>query len=79
MFAHRARRQVGELRSALRRRGATTRQVAAAIAEGFGVTPQAAFRHAAGLSQAKTAAMIVGFALLIGALVARFEARKKKD
>jgi hypothetical protein len=36
-------------------------------------------RIAAGLSQAKTAAMIVGFALLIGALVARFEARKKKD
>jgi len=50
-----ARRQAGELRSALRRRGATTRQVAAAIARGFEVTPQAAFRHAAGLSQAEVA------------------------
>jgi hypothetical protein len=36
-------------------------------------------RIAAGLAQAKTAAMIVGFALLIGALVARFEARRKKE
>ena len=49
------RRQVAELRSAMRRRGAMNRQVAAAIAEGFGVTPQAAFRHAAGLSQAEVA------------------------
>jgi len=51
----RARRQMSELRNALRLQGATTRQVAAAIAERFGVTPQAAFRHAAGLSQAEVA------------------------
>jgi transcriptional regulator with XRE-family HTH domain len=50
-----ARRQISELRIALRQQGATTRQVAAAIAERFGVTPQAAFRHAAGLSQAEVA------------------------
>lgn len=50
-----ARRQISELRSSLRRQGATTRQVAAAIADRFGVTPQAAFRHAAGLSQAQVA------------------------
>jgi hypothetical protein len=36
-------------------------------------------RIAASLSEAKTAAVAVGFALLIGALVARFEARKKKE
>jgi hypothetical protein len=36
-------------------------------------------RIAASLAQAKTVAVVVGFALLIGALVARFEARKKKD
>lgn len=36
-------------------------------------------RIAAGLSQAKTVAVTVGFVLLIGAVVARFEARKKKD
>jgi hypothetical protein len=36
-------------------------------------------RIAAGLAQAKTAAVAVGFVLLVGALVARFEARKKKD
>jgi hypothetical protein len=35
-------------------------------------------RIAPALSQAKTVAVTVGFALLIGALVARFEARKKK-
>ena len=36
-------------------------------------------RIAASLSQAKTVAVTVGFALLIGALVARFEARRKKE
>jgi hypothetical protein len=50
-----ARRQVGDLRDALYRRGATARQVAAAIARDFGVTPQAAARYAAGLSQAEVA------------------------
>jgi hypothetical protein len=49
------RRQVAELRSTLRQRGATIRQVAAAIAEEFGATPQAAFRYAVGLSQAEVA------------------------
>ena len=36
-------------------------------------------RMAATLAQAKTVAMTVGFILLIGALLARFEARKKKE
>ena len=36
-------------------------------------------RMAAALAQAKTVAMTVGFILLIGALLARFEARKKKE
>jgi hypothetical protein len=36
-------------------------------------------RIAAGLANAKTAAAIVGLVLLISAVVARFEARKKKD
>jgi transcriptional regulator with XRE-family HTH domain len=49
------RRQISDLRTALSQRGATTRQVAAAIAERFKVTPQAAFRYAAGLSQAEVA------------------------
>src|SRR5260370_40521850 len=49
------RRQVSELSSTLRQRGATTRQIAAAIAERFDVTPLAAFRHAAGLTQAEVA------------------------
>lgn len=35
-------------------------------------------RIAASLAQAKTVAVTVGFALLIGALAARFEARRKK-
>lgn len=36
-------------------------------------------RIAATLAQAKTVAMTVGFILLVGALLARFEARKKKE
>ena len=36
-------------------------------------------RIAAGLSQAKTVAVMVGFVLLMGAVMARFAARKKKD
>ncbi|HEX4104619.1 MAG TPA: hypothetical protein VHX92_00155 [Rhizomicrobium sp.] len=36
-------------------------------------------RIAASLAQGKTVAVTVGFALLIGALVARFEARRKKE
>lgn len=35
-------------------------------------------RIAAGLAQGKTVAVTVGFILLVGALVARFEARRKK-
>jgi len=52
---------------------------AAELAMLLGGADEGFARIAAGLSQAKTVAVTVGFALLIGALVARFEPRKKKD
>ncbi|MFF0574071.1 hypothetical protein [Streptosporangium saharense] len=55
MDAAGGRRQVRELRRILQQRGAPTRQIAAVIAERFGVTPLMAFRYATGLTQAEVA------------------------
>jgi len=45
----------------------------------LGGADEAFARIAASLAQAKTVAVLVGFVLLAGALLARFEARKKKE
>ncbi|MEV6987458.1 hypothetical protein AB0M95_40230 [Sphaerisporangium sp. NPDC051017] len=49
------RRQINDLRTALHRQGASTRQIAAVISERLHLNPRVAFRHAVGLSQAQVA------------------------
>lgn len=49
------RRQIRDLRIRLSEQGAASRQIALALMERFELTPLAAFRHAAGLSQSQVA------------------------
>jgi hypothetical protein len=49
------RRQLNELRRMLQRQGASTRQIAAAIAQRFEMNPRVTFRHAVGLTQSEVA------------------------
>ncbi len=55
MDAAGSRRQLDDLRRLLQRQGASTRQIAAAIAERWAVNPRVAFRYASGLTQAEVA------------------------